>query len=378
MTTEEIRSAEVTLPEVPGILSGSDVLATGHAIAEVQRHDGMIPWFDGGHCDPWNHVEAAMALTVCGLVDEAMDAYRWLVGRQLPDGSWFNYYRGDSVKDPRLDTNVCAYLAAGAWHHHLITGDVEFLGELWPTIEKGIDFILRWQQPDGSVLWSLDSAGRAEAYALLTGSSSVYHSMRCAVAVAECLAKDRPDWELAAGRLGHAVAHHPGAFAPKVEFAMDWYYPMLSGAIEGDAGRLRIAEGWSTFVMEGLGVRCVSTGDWVTAAETAECVLTLDALGMADHALELFTAGQNLRLRDGSYWTGMVYPEEETFPKHERTTYTFGAMVLAADALSSTTPAAGLFRGECLPAALDLAEPHCGDATEGCTVSESPLRLRDD
>ncbi len=108
-----------------------------------------------------------MALSVCGLVDEAVDAYRWLVRRQLPDGAWFNYYQGDGVKDPRLDTNVCAYLAAGAWHHHLITGDVELLGELWPTIEGGIDFILRFQQPDGSVLWSLDSAGRPEAYALL-------------------------------------------------------------------------------------------------------------------------------------------------------------------------------------------------------------------
>ena len=71
----------------------------------------------------------------------------------------------------------------------------------------------------------------------------------------------------------------------------------------------------------------------------------------------------------------MVYPEEETFPKHERTTYTFAAMVLAADALSNTTPAAGLFRGECLPAPLDLAEPHCGDAIEGCTVSDLPRRF---
>ncbi len=280
MTTENLRSDKSTVPEVPGVLSSSDVLATAHAIADLQRADGMIPWFEGGHCDPWNHVEAAMALTVCGLTHEAMAAYRWLADRQLPDGSWFNYYQGAGVKDQRLDTNVCAYLAAGAWHHHLITGDVEFLGELWPTIEAGIDFILRWQQPDGSVRWSVDASGRPEGYALLTGSSSIYHSLRCAVAVAECLAKDRPDWELAAGRLGHAVAHHPGAFAPKVEFAMDWYYPMLSGALEGEAGRRRLAEGWSTFVMEGLGVRCVSTGDWVTAAETAECVLALDALGM--------------------------------------------------------------------------------------------------
>ena len=215
MTTEDVRSTAITVPEVPGILTSGEVLASARAIAAVQRHDGMIPWFEGGHCDPWNHVEAAMALTVCGLLTEAEEAYRWLVRRQLPDGAWFNYYRGDAVKDPRLDTNVCGYLAAGAWHHHLITGDVEFLGELWPSIEKGIDFILRWQQPDGSVLWSVDSAGRREGYALLTGSSSIYHSLRCAVAIAECLDKDRPDWELAAGRLGHAVAHHPGRLRPR-------------------------------------------------------------------------------------------------------------------------------------------------------------------
>jgi len=74
--------------------------------------------------------------------------------------------------------------------------------------------------------------------------------------------------------------------------------------------------------MEGYGVRCVSTGDWVTAAETAECVLTLDALGMDDAARELFTAAQGLRLPDGSYWTGMVFPDRVTFPDQETTTYT--------------------------------------------------------
>ena len=228
--------------------------------------------------------------------------------------------------------------------------------ELWPVVEKALDFVLRWQDPDGSVRWSLDPAGRPEGYALLTGSSSIYHSLRCGVAAAEALGKDRPDWELAAGRLGHAVAHHPGAFAPKDEFAMDWYYPMLSGALEGEPGRRRIDEGWSTFVMEGLGVRCVSTSSWVTAAETAECVLALDALGLDADARRLFTAAQGLRLADGSYWTGMVYPERETFPGAERTTYTAAAIILAADALSNASPAAGLFRGESLPVGLDLAE----------------------
>jgi hypothetical protein len=370
MTTEQARYTAV--PEVPGVLSASDVLATAHSIAETQRADGMIPWFFSGHCDPWNHVESAMALSVCGLHAEAERAYFWLADTQLADGSWFNYYLAEGVKDPRLDTNVCAYIATGLWHHHLVTGTDELLRRMWPVLERALDFVLRYQQPDGSVRWSLDAAGRQEGYALLTGSSSIYHSLRCGVVAAERLGKDRPDWELAAGRLGHAVAHHPTAFAPKDEFAMDWYYPMLSGALEGAPGRGRVAEFWDAFVMEGLGVRCVSTNDWVTAAETAEMVLTLDALGLDEAARDLFVAAQSLRRPDGSYLTGMVYPERISFPGGERTTYTAAAVVLAADALSGTSPAAGLFRGDGLPAGLDLAESQCtGAAAVGCTAQEA-------
>ena len=120
--------------------------------------------------------------------------------------------------------------------------------------------------------------------------------------------------------------------------------------------------------MDGLGVRCVSDRPWVTAAETAECVLALDALGMDDLAVELLAAGQGLRLGDGSYWTGMVYPDEVSFPGGERTTYTAASMVLAADALSRTSPASGLFRGERIPRGLDLAEPWCEGAAAGCTA----------
>jgi hypothetical protein len=346
-----------SIPEVRGILTSTQVLRTAQSIAEIQCPDGMIPWFPGGHCDPWNHVEAAMALTACGFDREADQAYQWLVDTQLPDGSWFNYYLGTGIEDARLDTNVCAYLATGAWHRYLSTDDPDALARLWPAIEAAVDFVLRWQRPDGSIRWSLDPSGIIEDYALLTGSSSIYHSLRCAIACAERLGHERPDWEFAAGRLAHAIAYDPSAFAPKVEFAMDWYYPVLSGAVTGQAARRTIEAEWSTFVMVGCGVRCVSTGEWVTAAETAECVLALNALGMDDAARLLLTWVQSLRTEDGSYWTGMVFPEVVTYPPLERSTYTAGAMVLAADALSRSTPASGLFRGEGLPTHLDLTEP---------------------
>ncbi|MDE3222407.1 MAG: prenyltransferase, partial [Acidobacteriota bacterium] len=229
---------------VPGILSGEEIARTAASLAALQRANGMIPWFTGGHCDPWNHVEVAMALTVTGYLDEARAAYRWLAATQHGDGSWFNYYLDHQVKDQRLDTNVCAYVAAGLFHYLLVSDDVDFVVELWPVVEAAVEFVLRWQLDDGTIRWSLDAQGRPETYALLTGSSSVYHSLRCAVALAERLDFARPHWEWSAGRLGHAVACHPGAFAPKNEFAMDWYYPIFSGALRGEGAQRRLADGW--------------------------------------------------------------------------------------------------------------------------------------
>ncbi|HXQ43117.1 MAG TPA: hypothetical protein VN816_00640 [Acidimicrobiales bacterium] len=352
------RPVAVPLPEVGGVLTASEVEETAASIAAVQRHDGMIPWSEGGHCDPWNHVEAAMGLTIGGFHKEALRAYQWLADSQLPDGSWFNYYLpGAGVKDPRLDTNVCAYVATGGWHHFRVTGDTSVLAGMWPMIDRALTFVLKWQTEDGTVLWSVDPDGRPGRYPLLTGSSSIYHALRCGVACAEALGRERPDWELAAGRLAHAIAVTPDVFEPKDDFAMDWYYPVLSGALEGAPATARMERWWDTFVMDGLGVRCVSTNQWVTAAETAECVLALDAVGRRADALALFTWAQAHRCDDGSYWTGIVHPGRETFPFSERTTYTAAAIILAADALADASPAAGLFRGESLPRGLDLTAP---------------------
>ena len=77
---------------------------------------------------------------------------------------------------------------------------------------------------------------------------------------------------------------------------MDWYYPVLSGVLTDDDARARLDERWDTFVMEGLGVRCVSDRPWVTAAETCECVMAYDAAGEQGKALALFDWAQHLRL----------------------------------------------------------------------------------
>ena len=77
--------------------------------------------------------------------------------------------------------------------------------------------------------------------ALLTGSSSIYSSLRCAIAAAERLGRERPDWELSLGSLAIAIAHRPERFLDKERWAMDWYYPILGGVLRGHAAEARIA-----------------------------------------------------------------------------------------------------------------------------------------
>ena len=221
---------EHVLPDVDGIVTAAELLETVDAIASIQLADGNIPWFPGGHTDPWNMVEAAMALDLGGLHDESRAAYDWLAGMQRADGGWHAYYLGDDIEDPTLDTNVTCYVATGAWHHHLVTGDTAYLRQLWPTVEAAIDFALDFQRETGEIAWRGDDPDDG---ALLTGSSSIHHSLKCALAIAERLGHERPDWELSLGALAIAIAHRPDVFLDKDRWAMDWYYPILGGVLRG-------------------------------------------------------------------------------------------------------------------------------------------------
>jgi hypothetical protein len=333
----------VPAPEVAGLVTSAQVQETVDAIAEWQLPNGMVPWFPGGHADPWNHVEAAMALALGDRRKEAELAYQWLVDLQRPDGSWHQYYLEDGVEQDKLDANVIAYVAAGAWHHWLLTRDRGFLETLWPVVDKAIAFVLDLQTERGEVLWARHADGTPWSFALLTGSSSICHSLRCAAAVAAELGHERPGWIEAASRLAHVIRTEPDAFAPKHRWAMDWYYPVLGGALRGEEGRARLASRHAAFVMDGHGVRCVSDRPWVTVAETCECAMAYLAVGERDTARTLFEWAQQHREPGGRYWTGTVYPEVVHFPGGEQSTYTAASVVLAADALGDCSPAASLF-----------------------------------
>ena len=344
--------------EVPGILSAGDIAETAESIAEWQLPTGMIPWFPGGHADVWNHVEATMALDICGRRHEVERAFTWLADTQREDGSWHQYYLADRVEQEKLDANTVAYVAAGVWHHYLLTEDRGFLEATWGMVERAVNFVMDLQTPRGEILWARHADGTPWSFALLTGSSSISHSLRCALAIAATLGRERPDWELSAARLVHTLRNEPDAFAPKHRWAMDWYYPVLAGVFGGDEGAAHLDERLDTFYLEGRGIRCVSDRPWITAAETCECLLAYLSVGRTDFALELFRQAQTLRSEDGYYWTGIVYPEQVHFPGDERSTYTAAAVILAADALAQASPASRLFTDHSFLPEAALDETH--------------------
>ena len=333
------------------MLSGEQVRASVAAIAAEQGDDGALPWFRGGQLDPWDMVEAAMALDVGGEHGRARAAYRWLARRQRPDGSWAAEYRDGAETSSAAESNHAGYLAVGVWHSWLCTRDEELVSALWPTLRRGLDLVTRMQLPGGAVGWALRPDGSGDDTALLTGNSSLFQALRCGVALAGLAGQPQPDWELAVTDLGTALRTRPGAFTDRSRYSMDWYYPVLGGAVTGVAADARLAADWDRFVVPGLGARCVADRPWVTGAETCELALALTAAGRPDAALEQVAAMQHLRADDGAYWTGYVYPDDARWPV-ERTTWTAAAVVLAADALSGATAASGLFTDPgALPAA---------------------------
>ena len=143
---------------------------------------------------------------------------------------------------------------------------------------------------------------------------------------------------------------------------MDWYYPILGGVLRGHAAHARVAAGWERFVVEGRGVRCVSDRPWVTAAETCEFVMALDAIGADEHAAPSCSRG----------CSSCAPTAAATGPARTSTASASTATASSTPSSSrpgtpprscspptrsaATGPTAGLFRGEGLPVGLTPSE----------------------
>ena len=339
-----------------------DLQQTVDAIAEWQLPSGMIPWFPGGHADPWNHVEAAMALTLGGRHAEAEAAFTWLAAMQRPDGSWHQYYLADRVEQDKLDANVCAYVAAGVWHRWLCTED--------RGVRRGPVAGRRGPSTSSSTCRrrGARSSGRATPTARRGRSPCSPARRRSATACAapspwpSCWATSGPTGSCPPPASPTSIRHVPEAFAPKHRWAMDWYYPVLAGVMAGDDGRARLASRYKG-VRDRRAGRALRVRPALGHRRRDVRVRPRPAgRGQPEPWPRTCSAGRSSTApTTGATGPARCSPTRARFPAGERSTYTASAVVLAADGLSGGSPASGLFtrHDEVLPVGFD-AEEHPG------------------
>ncbi|MDC3322900.1 prenyltransferase [Gammaproteobacteria bacterium] len=315
-------------------------------ILGVQEKDGSIPWEAGEKLDPWDHIEATMGLSIAGKDIEAKAAFLWLLHNQLPDGSWYSEYRNSKPVTQRRETNFCAYIATGLWHYYLIYEDKDFLKKMLPTLMASVKFVISMQTEKGDIFWAAEEGKEILDDSLITGSSSIYKSLECALAIYKLFDEPADHIYHSMSALKDSINNNPKRYdrswESKSRYSMDWYYPVLCGVYDKEKSLFQIKSKWSEFVIQGKGCKCVVEEPWVTVAESSELVAALVRIGQISEAEDLFNSLHQWKDDDGLYWTGYVYTDKKFWPV-EKPTWTAGAVLLAADAIYKFTPGSELF-----------------------------------
>ncbi|MDG1419095.1 MAG: hypothetical protein P8P99_14955 [Maricaulis sp.] len=331
-----------------------DIKGCADHIESLQGSDGSINWIAAGIWDAWNHGESAMGLAIAGRRSAAIRALDHLIDRQEDDGSWIgdlgasvpldadNRHLVPGNPETAKDTNFTGYAAVTILRSLTALDALDQLPRYWPMLNAALDFVLKHQSAHGDVVWKSPDAGESleDLDSLRAGNASLYKSLECMILVARRLGHDETVWADARRRIGATLRENDARFdrtgIDRRRYAMDWYYPVLTGVLPVETGRARLYARWNEFVQPGLGCRCVADEPWVTAAETAELVMACLSVGKTRQARALLQGLHVLAADNNGYWMGWQFDENVIWPR-ERPSWTAGALIMAADALDRTS-----------------------------------------
>ena len=315
------------------MLTEDEIRSTAKFIKASQLSNGLIPWFEGGQIDPWNHLEAAIGLAVGSEPDAAIGALLALIKIQNRDGSFCHFYLAQGVKEPNRDTNVSSYIAMG------LLGVMAYVEgyeseEVFASVSAALDYLVNLQRPDGGFPMLERPDGSLYLGSLLAGSCSILNAFEAGCVLAGYYEVERPTWKIAIQGLIEYLLGSRSLILDKSSWAMDWYYPALCGLgryVDDDVSNEPLGVRSNGFFQPGLGVRCLKEKHWFTAAETAEAAMAHVLAGDRAMGAEMLGCVARFRRPDGGYYTGLVYPTDTSYPGDEASTYSAGAVLIAND-----------------------------------------------
>ena len=311
-------------------------LEIAKSIKKIQLKSGAIPSNKDNSHDPWDHIESIMGLNFLKDKESADLAFDWLKNNQNADGSWYSKYLDEKPIELNKPTHYSPYISVAALHHYKIFSDKKKLSELWKTISLALDFSINLQNPNGTIPWSVDKNNKIEEDFLITGSSSILKSIECAIKISRILEEgDNNSWIRAYKSLAMAIKNPKGLFDVTMDrsrFSMDWYYPIISGALSSEEKDFYIKKILKDFYVDGLGIKCVREEPWVTVAETSEFIITLVISNRLEEARKIFSEAMNITDENDVPYMGWQY-EQNIFWPEEKPSWTSAALILAADSI---------------------------------------------
>jgi len=112
------------------------------AAPEVDEH--YLKCGGYGYCWGRDAAYITVAMERAGYPELARNFYRWAIKAQSPDGSWHqrHFINGHYAPAWGFQVDETGSILWGLWQHYQITGDFEFVKEIFPSVEKGAQFLL--------------------------------------------------------------------------------------------------------------------------------------------------------------------------------------------------------------------------------------------
>ena len=132
----------------------------------------------------------ADALDRCGLSEDVDRFYRWTAMVQDDDGSWQQRFYTDGNLAPSwgLQVDESGSIIRGILKHYETTGNIQFLMDMWPTVKKGIGFLLSYMDVETGLPWLSFDLWEERLGEHAYSSAAVCAGIEAGAAIAEILA----------------------------------------------------------------------------------------------------------------------------------------------------------------------------------------------